>query len=334
MQPGQMSGVPPSTLAPSLPPAGQWQPTYGAPQVAPMAQAPAAGWGEMDNLFGQGVPAGRGEMDNLFGQGAPAGRGEKDNLVGKGAPMKSVDYIDVFPTMFNAFLFGLFIIPIWLTYSIGRDGQVRYWIGTFCSVVLLLPIGYLMLYAFHVSRRRPSKWGMIACLLGSCVVILLIADYTLLQAYSVGHLLMSRDCTSFDHKASLQVQWKAAKGFYNSCMQATAAKTGMTYDAAVNLYRIEDCVEYDKLKDTFPDWEYLAKLEETYSCSGWCTHDQPLWTFKAVKDSCSQVVADVMFNKVQWGMTQVVVYTVIALGITSVLLMAAGQIFQSAGMPW
>lgn len=313
MQPGQMSmqtGMPPGTLQPSLQ-AGQ--PAGGQVNFAPapMSQANAK------------QMSGQGETGSLVN-----GRKKYE------FPMKPNEFIDVFPTLFTIFIMALFIIPIWLTYSVGRDGQVRYWIGSYCSTVLLLPICYLILHVVHLYQARPSKPGMIICLLGSCFLLLLVADYTLLEAYGLGNLLMSKDCVSFEHKRVLQEEWLSAKAFYNSCMQATAAKSGITFDAAVSLYRIEDCLEYENLKASYPDWEYFAKLEETYSCSGWCTHDQPLWTFKAVKDSCSQVVADVMFNKVEWGMTQVVVYTILALGFTAVFLLAAGPIFQSTGISW
>merc|ERR1719223_2660207 len=87
-----------------------------------------------------------------------------------------------------------------------------------------------------------------------------------------------------------------------------AAENSMNLETAYASYRITDCQGYE------------AQLEEQPHCSGWCERAQPLWVGGDVKDSCSAVVADIMMNKVQWTMMQVLVYTLCVLAILSALL--------------
>lgn len=246
----------------------------------------------------------------------------------KGASMsvygKSLDVMTMFPAMFTAFCFATFITPIILSYQIGRDAQVVFWIGDYISWVIYLPVLYVCAYAYHTIYRLPSKMVMVLCLIGSCVMLLILSDRVLLAAYDRANEFAARDCDTFPTKRELQREWEMARTFYANCVASAAEDNGMTYEAAYSSYRIRDCPEYETQLVEHPHWEYLGQLEEQQQCSGWCERAQPLWVSGDVRDSCSAVVGDIMMNKVQWTMMQVLVYTILVLGIVSVLLVAVG----------
>jgi len=246
----------------------------------------------------------------------------------KGASMsvygKSLDVMTMFPALFTAFCFATFITPIILSYHIGRDAQVIFWIGDYISWVAYLPLLYVWAYAYHSIYRLPSKMVMVVCLIGSCVTLLILSDRVLLAAYDRANEFAARDCDTFPTKRELQREWDIAGTYYANCVAAAAEETGMTYETAYASYRIRDCPDYEAQLAQHPHWEYLGQLEEQQQCSGWCDRAQPLWVRGDVRDSCSAVVGDIMMNKVQWTMMQVLVYTITVLGIVSVLLVAVG----------
>lgn len=240
----------------------------------------------------------------------------------------------MFPAMFTLFCFVAFLVPIYITNRIGNDIHVQYWITSHCWVVLWLPILYLITHTVHAARRAPSKPLVLICLLGSCGLLLGLSDMVLWRAYAMANRFASRDCQTFEGKQYLEVQRQNAKSFYADCMASTAAQAGMSFDATVKLYRIQDCERYPELLKSNPGWPYLAQLEDENNCAGWCTHEQPLWTFKPTKDRCTMVVADIMSNKVQRFLTHVVVYTTIVLVFIAMFLALVGPVFKGFGMEW
>mmetsp|Transcript_33820 Transcript_33820/g.74007 ORF Transcript_33820/g.74007 Transcript_33820/m.74007 type:complete len:307 (+) Transcript_33820:107-1027(+) len=240
----------------------------------------------------------------------------------------------MFPRMFTFFCFLVFVLPIWLTNYVGRDRQVQYWIGRSHWIVLFLPLLFAVTHVVHVLKGAPSKMAVVSCLAGSCLLLLIVGDVTLTNAYGLGNRLKAKDCETFHEKKVLQHQWQNAKDFYVSCMEATATSTDISLAAATSLYRIQDCDGYENAFARNPGWSYLAELEEMHRCGGWCEAAQPLWTFLKVKDSCTEVVADIMYNKVQWCMAQVVLYTMLVLFFVAVALVMAKDVFKRYGVAW
>jgi len=242
--------------------------------------------------------------------------------------------MELFPALFTIFCFVVFIIPIWLTYHIGQDDQVQQWITQWAWIVLFLPLLYLGTHVYHVLHGVPNKILVLACLLGSSTLILILADVVLLQAFHKGNEFGAKDCNSFAAKRDMEIQYQNAKKFFSTCVIKLSKEHGITVQAAVGQYRLNDCSNYASLEANNTGWPYLARLEEVHSCGGWCTRGQPLWTFKTVQDSCSSAVADVMHNKVRWSMMQVVVYSLIAFGFVAAMLLNAAPLLQKHGIEW
>jgi len=268
------------------------------------------------------------------GEAALYGYEPKPNMAYDSSESLLTGVWNFFPTLFTIMCFVLFIIPIWLTCYIGHDASVRFWITRFTWVVLLLPFLYLGTHIYHVVYRKANKVLILACLLGSSLLLLVLGDVILMKAYYRGNEFSANDCQSFGAKRDLEIQYQNAKMFYSQCVTGMANKTGVSLQAAVSVYRIEDCFGYSAQLRTNPGWTYLGKLESEYSCGGWCAQDQPLWTLKIVKDSCSSAVADIMKDKVLWSMTQVVIYSLIVFGFVAALLLTVSPFFPKFGIGW
>eukprot|EP00416_Gambierdiscus_australes_P020413 CAMPEP_0171067082 /NCGR_PEP_ID=MMETSP0766_2-20121228/7794_1 /TAXON_ID=439317 /ORGANISM="Gambierdiscus australes, Strain CAWD 149" /LENGTH=226 /DNA_ID=CAMNT_0011523297 /DNA_START=122 /DNA_END=799 /DNA_ORIENTATION=- len=226
-------------------------------------------------------------------------------------------------------------MPIWVTYHISNDENVLEWITTKGWLVILLFIVYGVTHLIHTAKQHPVRLALVICLLGSSVILLLVGDYILLRAYSVGNAFAAEDCDTFLAKRAMEVEWQAARTFYANCMARKAKSSNVTFTQAVMMFRIHHCPDYeDVVATTHPKWKYLGFLEESYRCSGWCQEGEPIWTFASTADSCSSAVADIMFNKIQRSTMQVVIYTFIVLGFVSTTLITMGPILVKLGIEW
>eukprot|EP00927_Polykrikos_kofoidii_P032734 TRINITY_DN2779_c0_g1_i1.p1 TRINITY_DN2779_c0_g1~~TRINITY_DN2779_c0_g1_i1.p1 ORF type:complete len:1099 (-),score=155.77 TRINITY_DN2779_c0_g1_i1:49-3252(-) len=241
---------------------------------------------------------------------------------------------NIFPWLFTLLCVVLFASPIMQVSELAGDMQVRYWICGRLNVVLILPVLYAFTHFMHTMQGSPNRKLISVCLIGSCILLLVIGDYVLYVAKQKANALVSKDCSTFKQKEDLNQQWLNAEYFYKQCMNATARETGETANVAFTLYRIQDCKGYSEQVAINPDWPYLGALEHTYQCGGWCTRSEPLWTFKSVKDSCSMTVADSLLHRVQWCMTEVIGYVVVVLVLASIVLMQVGAIFRTYNIPW
>lgn len=276
-----------------------------------------------------------------YGVGGSPGGGPEDPEGGAKRRRSEGMFLDVeatmriFPAMFSFFLLGTFSMPIWITYHIGVDENVKQWISTKTWLVVFLFIPYAVAHVIHQVKGHPVRLVLVTCLVGSSVVLLLVADYVLLAAYKKGNAFAAQDCDTFAGKRAMEREWQQARDFYANCVAMRAANESISFTAAVARYRIQNCPDYSHIVDTaHPDWRYLGLVEETYRCSGWCTEHQPMWSFATTQDSCSSAVADVMFNKIQWSTMQVVLYTIVVLGFVSTTLITIGPILAKLGIEW
>lgn len=231
-----------------------------------------------------------------------------------------------FPAMFSLFCFAVFVVPIWLVYHVGSDLEVVHWITSSSKAVIALPILYVVTHVVHHFTGRPNRLLVLACTVGSAVFLLLLGDYILMKSYTLINQLVADDCSTFASKAQVELEWQNAKTFYASCMNDMAAANGTTvnFEEAVNRYRIQSCPEYEQQLEVNPHWSYLQQVEERYGCAGWCGRGLPLWTFRSASGPCAAAAAQVLSEKVAWTMKQVVVYSIIVLGVVSVTLIGTG----------
>lgn len=243
--------------------------------------------------------------------------------------------VQIFPMAFLLFSAALFVMPIYLVLLIGGDINVRKWFPHISFFVCVLPILYLITFFAHHVTKRPSRILITLTLVGSCVLLLVISDVFLFEAYHKAPMFASTtDCMSWKEKRELQQQWKLAHNFYTACLGNKTQKTQSAATKLVPEHRIQDCPNYDKEMKAHPDWAYLEALEATQHCAGWCNEEEPMWTRSKVKDACSPVVAQILKDKVQPLMKKVCFYSVFTLLVISVVLIAAQPLLHKYGFVW
>jgi hypothetical protein len=239
-----------------------------------------------------------------------------------------------FPTTLTLLLCILFVFPIMVTYNIGEDLQVKYWISDHLRVVLILPFVFAGAHLVHVIRGRPSRVLAVLCTIGTCALILYCADVVLMGANQIASMMAAKDCNTFAKKRHLEDEWQSARLFYDECMKSTAADYNKSISQATAFYRIQDCTGYKEELKNHPQWAYLAATEEQNLCSGWCTVGERLWTYHNTKDSCSVTVSQHMVDLVQPTMWKVAVYTLVCFVCASFKLLTIGSFLHRHGIEW
>jgi hypothetical protein len=244
--------------------------------------------------------------------------------------------LQMFPSGFLMFCFGIFSVPMALVVHLSFDPTVQMFMPQFSwTVYVLIPVLCVLTFFVHLLREgRPSRFFITATLIVSCVLLLILSDTWLLQAYQKAPAFASSDCMSWPEKRLMQTEWESARGFYATCMSEKSKKEGISFAGAIHAYRIQDCADYSTELRNHPQWAYLGHLEDTQNCAGWCEPGQPMWTRGETKDACSPVVAEILTDKVAWCMRQVCFYALITLMVMSVILITIRPLLEKYGIEW
>jgi len=251
-------------------------------------------------------------------------------------PLERETALRAFPLLFSFFCLATFSVPIWTMYHIGEDINVKHWITTKTWYVLFLFVPYMAAHAIHTAKGRPVRTVLVSCLVGTCIVLLLLADGVLVSTHSLAEELASQDCISFVRKRDTELVWQRALSFHTLCARKKAKEEGLSEAQAAVKYRIHECEGYIDLVADNPDWTYLEAVEKMYQCGGWCNRGPALWvpSLGPMLDSCSRAVADVMLNNIQWTTMQVIIYTTGSLAFVSTTLLVMGPLFAKMGIVW
>lgn len=309
-----------------------------------MASSGAAQWHSADEFLENPRVGSETIRDNfsriLDGPGLPAygAAGWKaEPVVIRRSPRFSV-FADSFPRMFTCVCCLVFFTPIFLMVRIGRDTNVRYWLGPWCDIAAFLPCLFILGHIVHSSRGRPHKPTVLLCLLVPAITLLVLGEFVLTAVADRANQLFSTDCDTFPEKRALESQHVAAEGVFATCLADTVSSGrggDLTLEHAAELYRIQDCEEYEsELQTRQRDWTYLRHMEEEHRCAGWCSVGQPVWTFGEVRDSCSVAASTIFDGKIRHMASQVTVYTIVVLFITSIALLFVGDPLRQAGIDW
>lgn len=241
--------------------------------------------------------------------------------------------------LFTSVCIALFVVPGYLTYRVGQDANVRYWIGDYFDVVVVLPCLYLAAHLLHLCRGGLVRSTVFVCLVGSAGLLLGLGNVVLLAASSFGSAFLARDCYALPQKQALQVEWEAARDYLASCATDFASKKNVTYAHALDRLRIGDCPGYAArvAEQHVLSWPYLQVLEESYLCSGWCAESSSsIWTFQSTHGACSPVVADILVRRIQLTMLQVSVYCLVVVlsAVPLAVLGAPAWLTRHSGFVW
>lgn len=241
----------------------------------------------------------------------------------------------MFPTAFLLFSLAVFVMPIYLVWSVGEDPNTKQWLPRITRLVMILPVVYFITFWVHVFKRAPSRLFITLSLIGSCVMLLIISDGLLIDAYEKGPMFASvGDCMSWGEKRAIEQQWEFARTYYANCMNDMSKKQSLPFAAAVHDLRIQDCPTYANVSAVHPGWAYLEYLETTQHCGGWCTASPPIWTKGNVQDACSPIVAQIIQDKIAYSLKQVCVYSVFTLFVVTAMFIGVPPFLKRHGIEW
>jgi len=198
---------------------------------------------------------------------------------------RTVDVLRSFPVAFTFICLFVFLSPVVKCIDMGMDPNVRHWMGRAPLVFAFGPLACIVVaHVLHVTKRGVSKYGLIIALTVSSLVLIILGERLSTQASKYYSHFISNDCNTFEGKAALEKSWQAANTFRSNCeLQVGDGASGYVGS-------IEDCQDYAQALNANPDWGYLAHLEKSYQCGGWCYPDYPLWAVSETPlDGCALV---------------------------------------------
>jgi len=242
---------------------------------------------------------------------------------------KGVDLMQVYPLGFTFFCALIFVMPIVKCLSLAFDTDVRYWMGFLPMVVAMTPPVFIVL-AYFVNRIHAgtSKTGTILALIGSGIAMVLLGDQLGAYAGRLADRFGSLDCRSNPGSFVLEKELTAAALFHQNCVDMYTNPTGY-------VKMMQDCPGYTNQLYMHEDWSYLSSLEMRFGCTGWCEARKPLWNFGAKKaDRCSVAVGEKMREKVQRACSQLLVWSLCLVALTSVAIALLLPAIRNAGLDW
>lgn len=185
----------------------------------------------------------------------------------------------------------LFVVPSLTLIWTSLEPAVGYWSTTWLQVLFAIPVVIVGVHLYQVKFGANQNAVGVALVLPSILLMFMLVDKELLVGMKVQELF-SISCDAFPEKTALQLEWEAARDFYDQCITDTAASNkGITREVLIDHFSVRDCTQYEEAyANHAAAWGYLSMLEEKYGCSGWCIPGQQLWSHGPHKDSCSDAV--------------------------------------------
>jgi len=243
----------------------------------------------------------------------------------------------------NGFTLGCmlaFAAPTLITFQLGMDVDATYWIGRWGLLAVGIPIFILIQHAYHLwmigHKNRMRRYIFIVVPVVPAVFYMVLGlTYFSVARHMYGQL-KSADCdanasnTFGPAKALLQASYEEARTAYGQCLTRMQEENlGTPLQRHVTL---QQCQEWDQMVYDEPvavtpfkgyktskgkirvpahstlqekRWQYLANVELTHLCGGFCTPGQPLFanydSTGRYGGSCSQFVAHRMLTIMHWG---------------------------------
>merc|ERR1740129_254053 len=160
----------------------------------------------------------------------------------------------------------------------------------------------------HIFLHKPNFYAVLISTVIPSLIVIVIGLCILTPLGGISSNLYDKDCKVWDKKAHLREAYVAAQNVFNNCVLRLSEATNSTPNDVISSIALQDCDEYsssirgaDAYREWRKEWNYLAELERTQGCSGWCGVHQPsLWTLAHKRgDACNIVVASFLDNWVQ-----------------------------------
>lgn len=242
----------------------------------------------------------------------------------------NVDLIPLFPDFFTVWCVLIFLGPCVKSAYYMHDINVVYWVGMLPAFLSSLAVPLIVIgAAIHWLIQKPSKLAIVISMVGGGLALALTSDQLVVNSSDLRNIFVASDCRWSEQKYELEKAWEVAFVFFEDCQSAATNRT-MSY------HTIDKCPGYSAMLTKYSkSWGYLSRLEEAYTCAGWCSPSTPLWNPGGeIWDPCSAVVAEILSTKVIPFATQVTVFGMTATALTVVFLVHMGETMRHVGVRW
>lgn len=224
---------------------------------------------------------------------------------------------NLWPHAFTMAGFAIFGAPVIFGVHLAQDASVKFWIGPFGWITLVIPFLIVVCHLVHLKVGRPNQLALIFSTVIPATILLIVANIHLMGMKVIGSQLASTDCINYRDKLDVERAWGAAAVLYRECLTRTADENKIRFEDGMQIFRLPECEEYHAQPDKYAEyrdtWNYLQSLEEEQQCSGWCQESTPIWTFNAVTDSCSYAAGTVLKVKIASQASRMLAYSTLAM---------------------
>jgi hypothetical protein len=244
------------------------------------------------------------------------------------ADRKGLDMLQVYPFAFAFLSLLVFLGAMVKMAYLAFNPNVQYWIGEYPAWIAFLPLLFIgVAFVIHRSTGQPSKVASLIGLLGPSVMLFIGGYKVAITSLTLSTAFGSTDCITNPSMYQLQQDWQAAWAFKSTC-KPMANATGKPM-------MIDECDGYAAAAVQNKGWDYLAKLEKSSGCGGWCEASTTMWAYPGeMQDPCSSVAAEELSTEVLRPAMQVAIYDILVLFLATVGIAVLGPKAADQGLSW
>lgn len=244
----------------------------------------------------------------------------------------------LFPTLYSILMLAIFGSPVMTGIRLGMDPTVLYWIGWHSWLILLVPFFVVCSHVAHVLIGRPEFVTMIFSSVIPAIIVIFTGITIMATSSTASYRLLSSDCTTFNDKYNLNNAYKEAEIVYERCVTRLASSEGAKVEDVQQSLVVQDCDEFWELEGRwYNEWAYIAEMEETQACSGWC--EQPTMKLFTTKhrgrpDSCSKVAGHILQGRVHWNAVRMLTIGCLDLVVAVIAIVVINEFMINRDLKW
>lgn len=232
------------------------------------------------------------------------------------------DLLTIYPFTFALLSCLAFLGAMVKMVYLATNPSVKYWMGNWPMYIALLPLLFIVLaYFIHQANRGlPSKWATILGLLGPSLMLFVGGYKVAMQSLTLSAAFTSADCVSNHQMYHLGLAWEKAVDFRSECKGPPGSDM-----LAPSI--IQECAGYEDALENNPSWNYLAHLEQSTGCGGWCVPATTLWIYPGgVQDPCSSAAGESLATEILYPSMQVTIFDIcfVFLATTAIAMLGPG----------
>jgi len=191
---------------------------------------------------------------------------------------------------------ALYAAPVMLAVQLANDPDAAYWIGNVGLWALAVPFYTILLHVVHVNQIAANQQTSVifGLMILPMVFLCMTGSWYLVPASRIQAGLFSAECSGkgLERKAELQQAYEQAFHIYNMCAERMRQEQGL--EATFRHVTLPMCKEWflnangSKQGIMIPkngysrqrvrDFQYLAHVEASHVCGGFCFSGPALWT--------------------------------------------------------